>query len=122
LDVRDAATLRGMEVGHTERLARNESFFRELNERINDAAVSFGADDHRYEFVCECSDPHCTERLTLSRVEYDHVRGDGKRFVLAHGHVTDEIEYVVEHADDHLVIEKLGAAAEVATRLDPRTA
>ncbi len=114
--------MRRMEVAHEERLARNESLFRELNERINEVAGTLGADEHPYEFVCECSDPHCTKRLTLSRVEYDHVRGDGKRFVLAHGHVTDEIEYVVEHADDHLVIEKLGAAAEVATRLDPRIA
>ncbi|MCP9485842.1 MAG: hypothetical protein MSC30_08260 [Gaiellaceae bacterium MAG52_C11] len=115
-----------MDVAHAERLARNESLFREVNERINEVAGSLspddlGADDHRYEFVCECSDPHCTERLVLSRGEYDQVRADGTRFVLAHGHVTAEIEHVVERTDDYVVIEKEGVAAEVATGLDPRT-
>ncbi|MGI9113161.1 MAG: hypothetical protein ACR2GT_13365 [Gaiellaceae bacterium] len=107
---------------HEERLARNETLFRELNERINEVAGTLGADDHRYEFVCECSDSHCTERLVLDRREYEYVRSDGTRFVLAHGHVTAEIEHVVERSDDHLVIEKDGVAAEVAIKLDPRTA
>jgi len=114
--------MRRMEVAHEERLARNESLFRELNERINEVAGTLGADEHPYEFVCECSDSQCTERLVLSRREYDHIRSVGTRFVLAHGHVTAEIEHVVERADDHLVIEKDGVAAEVAIKLDPRTA
>lgn len=111
-----------MWIDHEERLARNESLFRELNERINDVAGALGGDDHGYEFVCECSDSHCTERLTLTRAEYEHVRADGTRFVLARGHATPEVEHVVEHEDDHLVIEKIGVAADVAARLDPRTA
>ena len=111
-----------MEAAREERLARNESLFRELNERINDVAGSLGADDHRYEFVCECSDSHCTERLVLTRSEYDDVRADGTRFVLARGHATSEIEHVVKDVDDHVVIEKEGVAAEISLRLDPRTA
>ena len=109
-----------MDVVHMERLARNEAFFRDLNERINEVAGTLGADDHRYEFICECSDSHCTERLALSRAEYEQVRTDATRFVLARGHETVEVERVVESSDGHVVIEKIGIAADVATQLDPR--
>ena len=54
-----------MAIDHKERLARNETLFRELNERINAVAGTLGGDDHAYEFVCECSDSHCTVRITL---------------------------------------------------------
>jgi hypothetical protein len=111
-----------MAIEHEERLARNETLFRELNERINAVAGTLGGDGHAYEFVCECSDSHCTARLTLTRAEYEHVRADATRFVLARGHSTPEIEHVVDHEDDYLVIEKVGVAADVAIRLDPRTA
>ena len=112
------------EDGHSgdTRLARNEAFFREVNERIDDVAASLGDDDHRYEYVCECSEPSCTDRIELTRDEYEHVREDEARFVLAPGHVTSQIESVVERDDDHVLIEKVGAAANVAFRLDPRAA
>ena len=56
-----------MAIDHKERLARNETLFRELNERINAVAGTLGGDDHAYEFVCECSDSHVSVRITLTR-------------------------------------------------------
>lgn len=111
-----------MEKAEKTRLAKNEAFFRELNERIDEVAASLGDDDHRYEYICECSDSMCSERISLSRDEYRHVRGDGARFVLAPRHVVREIERVVEREAAHVLIEKIGPAAEVAHRLDPRAA
>ncbi|HXH87205.1 MAG TPA: hypothetical protein VNI55_01180 [Gaiellaceae bacterium] len=109
-----------MEASEVQRLARNEAFFREVNERIDDVAASLGDDDHGYEYVCECSNPACTERIELTRAAYEHVREDGTRFVLAPGHVTEAIESVVEREDEHVLIEKTGAAAQIVTALDPR--
>ena len=80
------------EVSGTERSARNEMFFREVNERIDEVAATLGDDDHRYEYVCECSDPTCTERIELSRAEYRSLRTDGARFVLAPGHEASTLE------------------------------
>jgi hypothetical protein len=103
-----------------ERLAKNESFFRQVNERIKDVAEGFEGD--RYEFLCECADAGCTERITLTREQYEAVRADGTRFVLARGHTAPEIEHVVEREDDHVVIEKVGLAGRIAAKLNPRAA
>ena len=105
-----------------ERLARNEDFFRNVNERIRDVADRHGSDLHEYEFLCECSDPTCLERVALSLDEYEAVRADARRFVLAEGHSDATIERVVETASDHHVVEKVGVAGEVAQALDPRAA
>jgi hypothetical protein len=105
--------------GSEERLARNEAFFREVNERINVVAHGFG-DDARYEFLCECVDLACTERVTLTLDEYEAVRADGRRFVVARDHAAPGIEVVVERNGDHEVVEKVGLGGEVADELDPR--
>ena len=105
-----------------ERLAQNEALFRGVNERIRDIADRHGSDPHIYEFLCECSDPSCVERVTLSLDEYEAVRADGAWFVLAEGHADATIEKVVDAAPDHVVVEKVGVAGKVARALDPRAA
>jgi len=77
-----------------------------------------GREDATYDFLCECSDPSCTKKVVLTRAEYERVRADSTRFVVAKGHALPEIEAVVEHAKDHVVVEKEGAAADVAIHLD----
>ena len=104
------------------RLAQNEAFFRSVNERIRDLADGHGSDQHQYEFLCECSDPACVERVRLSLEEYEAVRADATRFVLAEGHEDGTIEKVIEAAPNHVVVEKVGVAGDVAQALDPRTA
>ena len=96
----------------------NEVLFKEVNERIRELSDTFGRDDETYDFLCECSDPSCTKRVVLTRAEYEDVRSDPTRFVVAKGHVLHEIEAVVERANDHVVVEKEGAAADVAIHLD----
>jgi hypothetical protein len=109
-------------VSQEERLAQNEAFFRSVNERIRETADLHGADRHNYEFLCECSDPACLERVTLSVDEYEAVRADARQFVLADGHTKETIEKVVKAESDHVVVEKVGVAGKVAEALDPRTA
>src|SRR4051812_28655618 len=104
------------------RLAKNEVFFRDLNESIRGAVDRYGTDGHVYEFICECSDPGCTERVSLSTAEYEGVRADPTRFVIAPGHDVAAIEIVVAAPGDHEIVEKAGLAAEVAAELDPRAA
>lgn len=92
--------------------------FREVNERIREISDTLGQDEATYDFLCECSDPSCTKRVVLTRAEYEAVRSDPARFVVAKGHVLNEIESVVERAKDHVVVEKEGPAADVAIQLD----
>jgi phosphoribosylaminoimidazole-succinocarboxamide synthase len=102
------------------RVARTESFFRDVNERISEAARKLGAD--YAEFVCECADAECSERFTAQLEEYDEVRADGRRFLVAPGHEEPQYERVVERNEDHGVVRKdtdASVAAEVL-RLNPR--
>jgi hypothetical protein len=99
-------------------LAANEDLFRRINENIEEVAASHGSDSHEYEFLCECSDPSCSERVRVSLDDYRRVREHGARFIVAKGHVVKEIERVVESASDHAVIEKQDHAGRVAIELD----
>jgi transcription antitermination factor NusA-like protein len=89
-----------------------------VNERIREISDTFGQKDATYDFLCECSDPACAARVILTPAEYEHVRADSTRFVVAKGHALPEIEAVVKRADDHVVVEKEGAAADIAIHLD----
>jgi hypothetical protein len=107
-----------MAKGQAKRLAMNEALFRDVNERIREISDTFVQKDATYDFLCECSDPGCTKKVVLTRAEYEDVRSDSTRFVVAKGHVMPEIESVVDRAKDHVVVEKDGAAADVAIHLD----
>lgn len=99
--------------------ARTESAFREVNERIAENAQRFEAGTT--EFICECDDPQCTERVEVTIEEYEAVRADGARFLIAPGHRDRTIEHIVERHDAFTVIEKVERAARtLAQRLNPR--
>jgi hypothetical protein len=102
----------------SQRLAHNESVFREINERIE-----AGAWPHRgrLAFLCECSALGCNVLVELTVEEYEHVRASPVRFVLAPGHEIPAIEQVVERKPEYVVVEKVGVAGEVAGHADPRT-
>jgi hypothetical protein len=103
------------------RIARTESLFRDVNERIAETAQRFGSDDAV--FVCECADPGCGERIPAPLDEYEQVRADGVRFLVAPGHEVPQYEHVVDQGGDFQVVAKTkdqGVARE-ARELDPRT-
>src|SRR6478672_7876080 len=102
-----------------ERLAKNEAVFRTVNEVIDQQASKFGGLDE-YEFVCECATSDCFERIALTRVEYESVRQHATRFFVRPGHEDLQVELVVESYPTFVVVEKDGAAAEVALDTDPR--
>ena len=104
-----------------ERIARNEALFREVNERIAESAQRF--ESHRAEFVCECADQDCTERVEATLDEYERVRADGTRFLLRPGHVDARVERVVEQRSGRFtIVEKFNTAiARMVRKLDPRT-
>lgn len=103
-----------------ERIGRNEALFREINERIAEAAADHGPDGHVYEFLCECADPGCLTRVELPLAAYERVRASGRRFVVAPGHSLPGMEAVVEAAPGHAIVEKQGEAGRTAAALDPR--
>jgi hypothetical protein len=103
-----------------EKIAKTESLFREVNERIAETADQFDLDTT--EFVCECADPSCTERVDATLEQYESVRSDGATFLLANGHEDERVEGVVEVEGEAAVVKKRHPFVEPLVRaLDPRT-
>jgi hypothetical protein len=103
-----------------ERRALNEALFRDVNERIAESAEHSEAD--KTEFVCECADRSCTERVPATRAEYENVRKKSTTFLLAPGHGEPDIEQVVSDRGRFQVVEKMGEVVRrTVIRLDPRT-
>ena len=99
-----------------ERLAHNQSIFRAANEGIERTAR--GRSD-LLAFLCECSDPSCTETIRLSHDEYEHVRSDPAYFAVLPGH-EGAAETVRTERERFAVVEKIGGAREAALDRDPR--
>jgi hypothetical protein len=100
-------------------MAKTESLFRDVNERIATAADQFGSEDA--EFVCECADPKCVERVAVPLEVYEGVREDASTFILANGHEDDAIETVVEERSRYQIVEKVNRkVVDVVENLDPR--
>jgi hypothetical protein len=66
-------------------LERHESTFRHANERIQQAADLNGYTG-LVPFICECAEERCTEIIRLSLADYEDVRSQPRRFVVAPGH------------------------------------
>jgi hypothetical protein len=95
-------------VNEHERRATIEALFRDVNERIAESAEQFDAGGS--EFVCECSDPNCTHRVSASLAEYEEVRAEPTTFLLAPGHEEDDIERVVSDHGRFRIVDKFQAA------------
>jgi hypothetical protein len=107
----------------SERVGKNEALFREVNERIKEVSGDLAVFDGEaaVEFVCECSDEGCNETVELTLAEYEAVRADPTHFLVAPGHVWEpKAEHAVQQDENHSVVEKTGAAGDVAEDEDPR--
>jgi hypothetical protein len=97
-----------------ERIAYNEAWFRDLNERkaqwMAKGLASGG-------FRCECADATCFARLRLSPPEWREARARPNRFVIAAEHIAPDVEVVVKEYPDFWIVEKQGEAAAVAEEL-----
>ena len=103
------------------RLVENEALFREVNERIRGIATTLHSPGP-FGFQCECSNRDCETRIDLSIEEYEAVRAQSDRFLVAPGHVFPDIERVVERYDHFEVVDKDDDLEALARARDPRRA
>lgn len=101
------------------RVIRNETLFREVNERIEDVSREV-PESELLEFLCECGEASCGEHIELTRDEYERVRRASVWFAIKPGHEHPDFERVVERHERFSVIEKVGRSAQVAESTDPR--
>jgi hypothetical protein len=102
--------------------ARSQSLFRDVNERVKAINESFSIVVPLGDWVCECSNQACSDRIGLTLDEYEAIRSDATRFCVAPdgSHVDLAIEDVVSENDRFWVVQKKGLAAELTRAVDPR--
>jgi hypothetical protein len=99
---------------------RGQALIREVNEQIHRLDPEWTSEGGRCSIICECVNSECLAALQIPSQVYAAVRRFPTRFVLAPEHVADAFERVVEDGGNYVVVEKIGAAAGLAVRLDPR--
>jgi len=87
------------------RRARNQVIFREVNERPRTPAEV--VPDGNADYLCECSDVSCTEKIELAPVEYEAVRRRPGALFIVPGHESLEVERVVDDLDRYTIIERI---------------
>jgi hypothetical protein len=97
-----------------QRAARNEALFREVNENLARLEERHGTTVTQPVYICECANAGCAEQIAIDPDAYSRVRAQPRLFFVRPGHEDPQIERVVERHDDYLVVEKTGAAGEVA--------
>jgi stage II sporulation protein AB (anti-sigma F factor) len=100
------------------RVASNQTTLRAINEAIEEGRRS---PEGEIGFVCECGRLGCGVVVALRVDEYEHVRADGRQFLLAPGHESfDEDAVVVVIEGRYTIVAKLGGDAVQAQATDPR--
>jgi hypothetical protein len=110
------------ELQRARRIGLNEGVYREINERILDLDVRFPSRREILDLVCECGDTGCSERIRLSREDYEALRADPRLFAVVPGHEEPDVEQVVDHGSGyHVVRKRRGEPPRVAKATDPRS-
>lgn len=101
------------------RAAQNQSLFREVNNHLVELNESWEPLTESSIFVCECARMDCVEEIEMSLPEYERVRGNPRRFIVAPSddHVLPDVERVVESNASYFVVEKIETAARVAEEM-----
>jgi hypothetical protein len=99
-----------------ERIAYNEDWFRDLNQR---KAEWMRSGHPAAGFRCECFEMDCSTRMQLSGREWEEVRSQANRFAVVPGHTAaSDVEQVVKEYPHFWIVEKHGTAGAVAKQLD----
>lgn len=104
-----------------DRIALNESRFREINDRLKGDLAQLRHPPDELEFVCECGHLECRDQIVLSQAEYERVRGDPMLFAIVPGHELPEAEDVVERTDRFSVVRKRPDVEHISRSTDPRS-
>lgn len=108
--------------GRNERVVRNETLFRQVNERLREISEGFSLATESADFVCECGSASCAEPIRMTLAEYEAIRAEPELFFIVPGHAREEVESVVENRDGYDVVRKRpGGPAEIARETDPRS-
>ena len=99
------------------RHSANASVHRTMNERRRSDGPRFLANSITCE--CECNRAECGHNIEISIADYEAVRAEARRFIVAPDHETRD-ELMICAGRGYSVIEKVGDPGDLAQALDPR--
>src|SRR3954453_22596655 len=110
--------------GREQRIAEIEVLFRAGNDRMLSwpEMQERAARGETLVCFCECGRRRCRKRIRLTAEQYEAVRTDATRFVIAHGHELPDVEDVVEEHEGYVVVQKHEEVRALVERLDLRAA
>jgi hypothetical protein len=89
-------------------VARDERYFRSLNERIVREIETRGVEGY-LPLVCECGDPHCFRLIRATREEFDALRAERSRYAIYPGHETLRDERLLDSTGRFTLVEKFAS-------------
>ena len=102
-------------------VAKNEALFRDVNERVKEVGENHNlSTQDRWDFLCECGNAECMERISLTVEEYERVRADPVLFAVVPGHERPTVEIVVDTTGEYSLIRKKPGEDAIARSTDPR--
>jgi len=107
---------------HNERIAEIEVLFRAGNDRMAEWPEHREASERgeTLMFFCECGVLGCRKKMWLTGPQYEAVRADARRFLLAPRHEMPEAEDVIEQHDGYVVVQKHEDVRDLVERLNLR--
>lgn len=105
------------------RAAKNQVLFRGANERVKELNEAFSLVVPLGEWMCECANTDCIERIEMSVAAYEAVRRHEARFFVTPSdrHFWPDVERVIEHNDGYWVVERIGRPGGAAARDEARS-
>jgi hypothetical protein len=104
-----------------ERIGKNETLFREVNERVEELNEALQATTEVMQLLCECGDEACFDRIDMTIPEYEALRQEPTHFAVKPGHEVGDVEQVLERTERYWVVRKRsGEPARLAEERDPR--
>jgi hypothetical protein len=94
------------------RAAQNQMLFRSRNEQMIELGEAVGGAPPELDFVCECADEGCMDRIRLSALQFLAVESDKNQFIVVRGHEMPEVEDVIAERENFLIVSARGAGAE----------
>lgn len=105
--------------------ARRRGVYRELNDQLARLDSSFNGSNGgaviRLTLRCECGNRACVRVIPMMLSDYECVRAEPRRSVIAPNHEDPEVEVVIAEDGFYAIVETLaGTASRIATDTDPR--
>jgi hypothetical protein len=87
--------------------AENEMIFKMRNDKASTLASDIldgsSKDTYMLNFICECSDEHCTSKIEMTLSQYQKVRSSPAKFIVQAGHEQTDIERIVQREPFNVV-------------------